>query len=184
MTTLVLNFHPDPPQSKANCALSRAAAGLPNTEIVMMADQMRDGAFDYATEVARLHSAGRIVWQFPVHWYAAPGLLAEWQAQILTRLFYATPDEAAKLAGLPLLVAATAGNVPENYEPGGQVAIPLPELLRPLEATARRCGFAWADPFLMYRANRLEIAEREQEAHRFADHLQHWAARYSRPLNA
>ena len=75
---LILLFHRDLAQSKANAALSAAAAGLPGVEIVDMQalypdgiDMFRDGE----REAARLLGADRIVLQFPVQWYSTPALV-------------------------------------------------------------------------------------------------------------
>lgn len=76
---------------------------------------------------------------------------------MLTRMFYiAYESEGRLLADKPLLVAATAGNVPETYAPGGANLFPLSELLRPLQATAHRCGLAWQEPFLVYGARKAD----------------------------
>jgi putative NADPH-quinone reductase len=68
-------------------------------------------------------------------------------------------EEGARLSGLPLMVAATAGNDTDTYSPSGIHLFPLEELLRPLMATASRCGLPWEPPFLVYRANRSPPSE-------------------------
>jgi putative NADPH-quinone reductase len=163
--TLILNFHPDPAKSRANAALAAAAARLPQVEIATMAGEHRDRQFDYTREVERLAAADRVVLQFPVYWYAAPSLMADWMAQILTVAFYARAEEdGARIEGRRLMIAAVAGNTPENYQPGGRIAIPLSELLRPLEATALRCGLVWSEPFLVFRSGQLGDDELARES--------------------
>lgn len=155
--TLILLFHPHFAGSRANRALLDAAATLPGIEIIDMQELYPDGRVDADAEVARLVAADRIVLQFPVQWYSTPPLLKAWQDAVLTRMFYiAYEAEGAKLAGKPLLVVATAGNVETAYAPGGTNRFPLRELLRPLEATAHRCALAWAEPFLVYDARRAD----------------------------
>ncbi|MBL6076458.1 NAD(P)H-dependent oxidoreductase [Belnapia sp. T18] len=151
--TLILISHPGYAASRANRALAEAAAALPGVEVAHLEALYPDGRFDLDAEVARLLGARRIVLHFPVQWYSTPPLLKAWQDAVLTRMFYINAEtEGARLAGRPLLVAATAGNRPEAYDATGMNLYPLPELLRPLHATAHRCGLAWQEPFLIFNA--------------------------------
>lgn len=155
--TLILLFHPHFERSRAGRALVNAAATVPDTEIVDLQALYPDGRVDADAEVARLIGAGRLVFQFPIQWYSTPPLLKAWQDAVLTRMFYmAYEQEGAKLAGKPLMIAATAGNVREAYAPGGANLFPLRELLRPLEATANRCALRWEEPFLLYDAHKAD----------------------------
>lgn len=155
--TLILLFHPDYQSSRANRALAEAARSCPGTEVIDMQAIYPDGRIDGDVEVARLLSAERIVLQFPVQWYSTPPLLKAWQDAVLTRMFYIHYEaEGARLAGRPLMVAATAGNVPEAYTPSGANLFSLRELLKPLQATAHRCALAWQEPFLIYNARRAD----------------------------
>lgn len=174
--TLILFFHPDPAGSKANAALLAAARRLPGVEVADMTGLHPDGGFDTDAEVRRLHGAERLVLQFPVQWYSTPPLLKAWQDAVLSRMFYARPDEGERLRGLPVLVTATAGNVLEAYGPSGVNLYPLEELLRPLEATAHRCGLAWTRPHLLFRANRLSAAELDAAGEAYVTRLRRWIA--------
>ncbi|MGV6876740.1 NAD(P)H-dependent oxidoreductase [Pseudochelatococcus sp. B33] len=136
-------------------------------------DLQRDGA----REAARLLAADRIVLQFPVQWYSAPPLLKAWEDAVLTRMFYlAYEAEGRRLEGTPLMIAATVGNTPEAYSPGGRNLFPMIDLLAPFRATVHRCGLPWADPFVLYRADKLSPAEVEAAAADYAAHLGRWIA--------
>lgn len=173
--TLILLFHPDLNRSRANAALAAAAARLPGVEIADMYALYPDGEIDADREVARLLSAGRIVLQFPIQWYATPPLLQAWKDAVLTRMFYITyPTEGRLLEGKPLLVVATAGNVPEAYQRGGANKFTVEELLRPLEATAHRCSLPWQAPFLVYRADKLDDLSLHSAAKDYAAILETW----------
>lgn len=175
--TLILLFHPDIANSRANAALAGAASRLPGVEVVDLHALYPDGAIDDDREAARLLSADRIVLQFPLQWYSTPLLLKAWQDRILTRMFYIDYEaEGRCLEGKPVMVAVTADNTAEAYGPGGRNRYPLPELLRPLEATAARCGLPWAEPFVVFEANRLEAAALEVEGRRYAERLAAWIA--------
>lgn len=178
--TLILLFHPDLAQSRANATLAAAAAKLPGVEIVDMQaayplgiDFFKDGE----QEAQRLLSADRIVLQFPVQWYSTPPLLKAWQDAVLTRMFYVAYDqEGRRLEGTPLMIAATAGNIPEAYREGGRNMFPMIDLFAPLRATANRCGLDWTDPFVLYAADKLPTEALEDAASRYADILKDWIA--------
>ncbi|MGI6852183.1 NAD(P)H-dependent oxidoreductase [Mesorhizobium sp. 1B3] len=180
MKTLILLFHPDFKNSTTNAALAEAARSVPGVEVVDMQALYPEGRLDVfqdgAVEAERLLSAGRIVLQFPVQWYSTPPLLKAWADAVLTRMFYVSYDtEGQRLEGTPIMVAATAGNVPEAYSPTGQNLIPLPDLLNPLRATAYRCRLPWAEPFLLYRAGKLSDTELADAAERYAQRLRGWS---------
>jgi putative NADPH-quinone reductase len=176
--TLILLFHPDLSRSKANAALAAAAKDVPGVEIVDVQstypsgiDMFRDGE----REAARLLSADRIVLQFPIQWYSTPALLKAWQDAVLTRMYYiAYQSEGQRLEGKPLMIAATAGNVPEAYTHGGRNLLPMIEMLAPLRATAHRCGLDWTDPFILYKADKLEPGELEAASANYIQALQRW----------
>jgi len=176
--TLILLFHPDLGRSKANAALATAAAKVPGIEIINMStaypsgmDLFRDGE----REAARLLSADRIVLQFPIQWYSTPPLLKAWQDAVLTRMYYiAYESEGRQLEGRPLMIAATAGNMPEAYRHGGSNLLPMIEIFAPLRATAHRCGLIWADPFILYNADKLKTGELEAASADYVQALQRW----------
>lgn len=184
--TLILVFHRDLSQSKANAALAAAAASLPGVEVVDMQalypgdiDMFRDGE----REAARLLAADRIVLQFPIQWYSTPALLKAWQDAVLTRIFYvAYETEGRLLEGTPLMVAATAGNVHDAYRTGGRNMFPMMDLLAPLRATAHRCGLPWSDPFIMYESDRLSQQALEAATADYVAKLEDWIASTPAPL--
>ncbi|MCA8865666.1 MULTISPECIES: NAD(P)H-dependent oxidoreductase [unclassified Halomonas] len=176
--TLILLFHPDLAHSKANAALAAAAAKLPAVELVdMQAIYPRgiDLSKDGEREARRLLECDRIVLQFPIQWYSTPPLLKAWQDAVLTRMFYiAYESEGRMLEGKPLMVAATAGNIPDAYRPGGRNMFTMNALLAPLQATAHRCGLPWAEPFVLYQANKLSAEALDAAAIEYAATLKRW----------
>ena len=179
--TLVLVFHRDLSKSKANAALIAAATKLPGVEIVDVQSEYPGGKIDLFgdtdADVRRLLSADRIVLQFPVQWYSVPSIMKSWLDAILTRMYYIRhAEEGARLEGTPLMIAATAGNVPEAYTPEGQNHFPMIEILTPLRATAWRCKLPLAEPFVLYRADKLPEAALAEAASGYADALMDWIA--------
>ncbi|KTE07926.1 NAD(P)H-dependent oxidoreductase [Sphingopyxis sp. H115] len=162
--TLILMFHPDPEKSVANALLARAAAEIDGVEVVDIAATYPGGRIDLMTdgavEAQRLLAADRIVFQFPVQWYSVPSLMKDWIDAVFTRIYYVFAErEGDRLEGTPLMIAATAGNTPENYAPGGRIAISLEDIFTPLRATAVRAGMPWHRPHILYHANALDAAQ-------------------------
>jgi putative NADPH-quinone reductase len=175
MRTTILIFHPKLNESKANRALVGAARPLAGVTLVDMAALYPEAKIDLDLEVQRLLCTDRLVLQFPVQWYSTPPLLKAWQDQLLTRMYYINPDsEGERLRDLPVLVAATAGNDLAAYTAEGTNRFPLEDLLKPLQATAHRCSWRWADPFLIYRANKSSADELAAAGRRYAERLQFW----------
>jgi putative NADPH-quinone reductase len=101
---------------------------------------------------------------------------------VLTGMYYVFHEtEGARLEGTPIMIAATAGNVPEAYAPTGQNLLPLKDLLGPLRAMACRCKLPRSEPFLVYRAGKLSQAELAEKAGSYAEALRTWIAK---PLTA
>lgn len=147
---LIILSHPSFERSRANRHMQEAVGDLAGVERVHLEASYPTEELDLDAEIARLQAAERIVLQFPVQWYSTPPLLKRWQDTVLTRMFYIKHEEGAVIAGRPLMVAATAGNRPEAYSAEGVNLFPMPELLKPLHATANRCGLRWTEPFLTY----------------------------------
>ena len=74
------------------------------------------------------------------------------------------------------MLAATAGNVRDAYRPGGRNMFAMTDLFAPLRATAHRCGLIWADPFIVYEADKLVPEALEAAAVSYAATLEHWIA--------
>ncbi|PQA88794.1 NAD(P)H-dependent oxidoreductase [Hyphococcus luteus] len=179
--TLILLFHPDLSRSRANAALAQAAAKLDSVSVIDMYGVYPDGRIDSDAETARILGADRLVFQFPVQWYSTPPLLKAWQDAVLTRMFYIRyEEEGAKLEGMPMLVAATAGNTPKAYTARGANLFPLAKLLRPLEATAHRCGLPYAKPFLLYEADKFDDAALDRAGRNYVKKLAQWRRRITR----
>ncbi|KEO54641.1 NAD(P)H-dependent oxidoreductase [Thioclava indica] len=179
--TLILLFHRDIAKSTANRALRDCAATLSGVEVVDMQSLYPEGIIDVATNVAdeaqRLLSADRIILQFPIQWYATPTLLKAWQDSVLTRMFYIfAEDEGDRLSGTPLMIAATAGNIPGAYGPGGANHFTIEEIFTPLRATAHRCGLPWHEPYVVFTADKLDEASLVAAAEGYANAIETFIA--------
>ena len=179
--TLILVFHSDMAASRANSTLAATARTLPDVEVVDMQARYPESRIDLYTDAARdaqmLLGADRIVLQFPVQWYSTPSLLKTWQDAVLTRMYYLEHEaEGDRLAGTPLMIAATAGNISAAYGRGGRNHFTIDEILTPLKATAHRCSLPWHPPISSsrptgYRTRRFPPQPRTIAAHSPASSL-------------
>jgi len=177
--TLILKFHPGYQPSKTNAAMTAAVgklAGVDTIDMYSLYPHEDDLKAAQETEVQRLYAAERLCVQFPVHWFAAPPRAMAWQDIVLNRMFFTSPEEGKRLAGLPFMVAATAGMAEDTYAPGGRNLYPLEELLRPWEVTANQSGFVWHRPFLAYGNDDYSDDDRERVARAFAERIDAWSA--------
>ncbi|WP_417280784.1 MULTISPECIES: NAD(P)H-dependent oxidoreductase [Alphaproteobacteria] len=171
--TVILLFHRDIAKSSANRALRDRATKLSGVEVVDVQSLYPDGVIDMFTdagaEAQRLLSADRIVLQFPMQWYSTPALLKSWEDSVLTRMFYLFSEvEGDRLAGTPLMIAATAGNISGAYGPCGANRFTIEEIFTPLRATAHRCGLPWHEPYVVFSADKLDEAGLVEAAEGYA----------------
>ncbi|MGX6994607.1 NAD(P)H-dependent oxidoreductase [Pediococcus acidilactici] len=92
--------------------------------------------FDVTQEQQLLTKHDRIIFQFPLYWYGAPGLLKNWLDQVLTVRF-ATGNRYA-LADKELGLVVTAGEAAADFQAGGAEQYTMSELMRPFEALAHK----------------------------------------------
>ena len=138
MKVLVLYCHPNHPASQINRALRSAAQSTQGVTVHDLYHSYPHGFIDPQHEQALLQSHEVIVLQFPMYWYSTPPLLKAWQDDVLTFDFAYGPN--ASLGARQLLLAVSLGSHPETYQ-RDKHAFELHELLRPLEAMSRYCGW-------------------------------------------
>lgn len=179
--TLLLMFHHDIAKSVANAALFHAAQSLEGVQTVDIQARYPSGKIDMftdaETDVQLLLDADRIVLQFPVQWYATPSILKTWQDAVLTRMYYIFPEtEGDRLAGTPIMLAASFGNLAEAYGREGQNYYSVDEIFTPLKATAHRCGLPWHTPHLTFSADKLDDAALAASAQSYTNAIQAFVA--------
>ncbi|MGZ4428142.1 MAG: NAD(P)H-dependent oxidoreductase [Nocardioidaceae bacterium] len=152
--TLVLLAHPDLAGSRVAARLSDAVRDLAGITVHDLATARVDGRFDVAAEQRLLAEHDTVVWQFPWYWYSVPGLLKDWMDQVLTYGFaYGSGGDA--LRGKTLQVVTSTGGPEASYSPGGHNRFTMPELMRPIDATAHLCGMTLAEPMVLHGAHGL-----------------------------
>ncbi len=137
-----------------------------------------DFKIDIEAEQAALLAADLIIFQFPFYWYSTPGILKEWQDQVLTYGF-AFGSTGNKLKNKEFLISCTIGGSEEAYQPEGYNKFRVSELLRPLEQMANLTGMKFQPPILSYGMvfipgvyNSEEVVVKRAQKH--ADQLLDW----------
>lgn len=134
--TLVIVAHPRLADSKVNKAWLEALARHGDRVTVHpLYDAYPDGKIDVAAEQALVRAHDRVIFQFPMFWFATPALLKQWFDDVLGYGFAYGPGGDA-LEGKEIGVAVSTGGKAEAYRAGGQNGYTLDELLRPIQQTA------------------------------------------------
>lgn len=120
-TVLVLLAHPDITKSKANAALSKAAAEVEGVQVVNIYDYPPT-ADTYREAVTR---AKTIVYEFPLYWMSSPHLLKQWTDEV-----FMTFVGEGIIKGKHLMVVTTTGSEEAAYQHGGRNKYTMDEYLR------------------------------------------------------
>lgn len=174
MKTLIIVAHPDLASSRLNSALLASLPESDTLNIHSLYDEYPSWEIDVTREQALLLEHERIVLQFPMYWYSTPPLLKKWQDDVLT-FGWAYGPGGTQLAGKQLLPSTTTGGNPVVYRAGGRNHYTIDELLRPLQATANKCGMQYLPPFVT--GGHLDDNALGQTAERFRSYvLTEWPA--------
>ncbi|NLR32359.1 NAD(P)H-dependent oxidoreductase [Levilactobacillus tujiorum] len=157
MTTLVLVSHPQLADSTSQQFLKES---LPSTGVKWEHIEGQQ-ALDVDQEQAQLRQADRIIFQFPLYWYAAPAGLKTWEDTVLTRTFV-YGDHRYPLAGKELGIVVTTGMPQQAFQRGGAEGLTLDAVLAPLAALAHRARMTWLPVFPIYQFGYLEEPEKLQ----------------------
>lgn len=168
--TLVIFAHPAVERARINPVLLGAARAACGAEVRDLYELYPDFTIDVPAEQAALAAARLVVLQFPLYWFSAPAMLKEWTDLVLTHGF-AYGEGGRALAGKTLACAFSTGGGAGAFAPGGSHGLAVPDLLRPYEQTARLCGMAWAEPFVVHGAAVPDAAGLARAGEAYAGHL-------------
>jgi glutathione-regulated potassium-efflux system ancillary protein KefG len=146
---LVLFAHPALQKSRINRPLVAAARQVAGVTFHDLYEAYPDLQVDVDREQALLLAHDVVVMQYPFFWYSVPALLKEWQDVVLEYGFAYGPG-GTRLHGKKLLSALTTGGGEHAYSREGHNHFTIPELLAPLEQTARLCGMDWLPPHVLH----------------------------------
>lgn len=94
-------------------------------------------SIDVAKEQKLLFENDRIIFQFPLYWYAAPEGLKHWEDQVLTRNFvYGDGDD--NLADKEFGIVVSTGMPLTAFHRGGSENFTIDEIMAPYYAIAKR----------------------------------------------
>jgi len=148
--TLIILGHPDINDiSIANKIIINGLESLENIEIRNLAKLYSDFDIDSEAEQKVLLNADLICFQFPFYWYSVPGILKQWQDQVLTYGF-AFGSTGDKLQGKDFLVSTTIGGPEDSYSHEGFNNFTISELLSPLEQMANLAGMKFNEPIISH----------------------------------
>ncbi len=171
----LLYAHPYPDRSRANRALVAAVRDLPGLDLRPLYDLYPDFAIDVEAEQRALTKARVIVLQHPFYWYGVPGLLKHYFDKVLQLGWaYGTANKA--LEGKTCLWVTTTGAPTSGYADDGMHRRPFADFVPAIEQTARFCGMHWAEPLVVFGAQRIDADRLGEACASYRERLQRLAA--------
>lgn len=157
MKTLVIVSHPEMANSLVQNFLK--ASAQPFQDEVTWHDLATIQQLDVAAEQALLRNHERIIFQFPLYWYAAPASLKTWLDTVLTGEFAFSGRMPLQRKSLGVVVST--GIAGKHFQAGGSEQATLSEILRPYELVARKLGMTYLPPFAIHQFSYLTEAARQ-----------------------
>lgn len=163
MRVLILFAHPVLEKSRVNRPLAAAVRSLAGITFHDLYEAYPDFDVDVGREQKLLTGHDAVVFQHPFYWYSTPALVKQWEDLVLEHGWaYGTGGIA--LHGKIWLTAITTGGGEAAYRPDGRNRVTIPQLLAPLEQTARLCGMRFLPPFVVHGTHRLDAAAIDRAA--------------------
>ena len=131
LKTLVVVAHPEIKDSSTQQFLKEAAELQQNATWLELNNETLN---EVTKNRELLRSNQRIILQFPLLWYSAPGILFEWLRLTLQQ------DDKVWLSGKELGIVVNIGQSEEAYRLGGSVGYSLSSLLSPIGSFANNLG--------------------------------------------
>lgn len=104
-----------------------------------------------------------LVVQHPFYWYSTPPIVKQWEDLVLEH-GWAYGSQGRALHGKLWLSVITAGGGEHAYRADGHNRYTVPQLLAPLEQTARLCGMTFLPPYVLYGTHRMTQDDRQAAA--------------------
>ncbi len=167
---LVLFAHPALEKSRVNRLMIEGIDAIDGVTFHDLYQAYPDFDVDVDREQTLLLEHDVVVLQHPFYWYSTPALVKQWEDLVLEH-GWAYGHDGNALRGKALMSAITTGGRATAYQPGGYNRYSIPDLLRPIEQTARLCGMLYLDPFIVYGTHAMASDEVLQHASRYRDLL-------------
>ena len=105
-------------------------------------------SLDVTAEQQLLRTADRIIFQFPLYWYAAPASLKQWEDQVLTSNFvYGVTEPPLKNKEFGIVV--TTGRPLKDFRHGARENITMDEILLPYRVLAQQAQMQIMPAFII-----------------------------------
>ncbi len=170
-TTLIVLAHPNPESFTAHWARATATASEALGHTVLWSDlhaqgfdptkhpatdvlKAQEGALppDVATEIEKIRAADRIIFHFPLWWFAPPAMLKGWFDRVLAHGHLHDVDnrfDTGLCKHQAALFCVTTGASAEECGPDGKEG-DTRLLLWPAAMTLRYCGFQVLEPVIVH----------------------------------
>ena len=136
---LVVSGHPDLKNSLANkTILDELKKNCPQAEIRKLDELYPDYKFDVKAEQKFLEDADVIIFQFPTHWYAMPGILKLYLDKVMEH-GWAYGSKGNALKGKSFIVSTTVGAPENTYSKDGEMKHAVEEFYFCLNQYAELC---------------------------------------------
>ena len=149
---LLVYAHPYPSRSRACAALLSALEDVPGIEMRTLYQLYPDFDVDADAEQAALLRADAVVWMHPMYWYSAPALMQQWFEKVMVHGF-AYGEGGSRVKDKPVLWVTTTGGDEGAFSPQGRHHHDFAAFIPAMEQTARYCGLAWQEPFMLHGAH-------------------------------
>jgi glutathione-regulated potassium-efflux system ancillary protein KefG len=147
--TLVILAHPDMATSRLHKTLIESIKELENITVSDIYSKYKTpDAINVEEEQQLILEHDRIIFEFPFHWFSAPGLLKYWLDYVLAPGF--SHLGADKLSGKEFKVVTTTGAPFEVYTSNRHMKSTVAELLKPYQTIALYTYMVPTEPFVIY----------------------------------
>lgn len=166
--TLIVLAHPNMQESRLNKALIETVKDLENVTINdIYSKYSTPNSIDVAKEQELLLNHDRIIFEFPLHWFNAPGLLKYWLDLVFAPGFSHLGGN--KLAQKEFKVATTTGAPDIAYTSNGHMQVTVEELVKPFQTVALYTNMIPTTPFVVYDSLGITDNQLQQKANEYKE---------------
>ncbi len=134
---------------------------------------------DVDNEQKLLRAADRIIFQFPLYWYAAPAGLKDWEDKVLTRNFI-YGDGNDNLRDKEFGIVVSTGMPLKEFRRGGTENITIDQIMAPLRAIADRAKMENLPVFVI---SQFQYLKEEQQMQTLIDYQRYLTQKYPDTLD-
>ncbi|CAJ1178616.1 Glutathione-regulated potassium-efflux system ancillary protein KefG [Companilactobacillus paralimentarius] len=175
MKTLVIVSHPEINNSQTQQFLMQGA----KMQDVTWHHVEELAEIDVAKEQALLKENDRIIFQFPLYWYAAPEGLKHWEDEVLTRNFvYGDGDD--NLSDKEFGIVVSTGMPLKEFRRGGSENITIDQIMAPYYAIADRAKMNILPTFTIAQ---FQYMDEQQQMQLLIDYQRFLTQKYPDTLN-